>query len=315
MTLTDLLVEAFDAVDLFAGPGGWSEGLRRLGLRDLGIELDAAACATRYAAGHWSWQADVASIDPRLFRGMRGLIASPPCPKFSATGDGEGIAHLPALCEAVHAGDWSARPSDDPMIWLALEVGRWAEAIEPEWIALEQVPEALPLWRAFEAWLQARGYSTWSGELCAADYGVPQTRRRAILMASRSVRVSPPKPTHHDSTTPDLFGELLPWVSMSSALGWLPSTSVDTNRDQRPDGTRQQVSARRPAPTLTAKSGGQWHVVEGDHHRMLTVPELLVIQSFEADHPVEGGRTSACAQVGNAVPPRLAAPIVEVLAA
>ncbi|MFI0225081.1 hypothetical protein [Streptomyces lydicus] len=43
---------ALSVLDLFAGPGGWSEGLRALGLRDVGIEIDPAACATRTAALH-----------------------------------------------------------------------------------------------------------------------------------------------------------------------------------------------------------------------------------------------------------------------
>lgn len=46
-------------VDLFAGPGGWDEAAATLGLRPLGIELDAAACATRAAAGHLTVRADV----------------------------------------------------------------------------------------------------------------------------------------------------------------------------------------------------------------------------------------------------------------
>lgn len=47
-------------VDLFAGPGGWSEGLRSVGLEDVGIEWDDAACRTRAAAGHPTIRADVA---------------------------------------------------------------------------------------------------------------------------------------------------------------------------------------------------------------------------------------------------------------
>lgn len=45
-------------VDLFAGPGGWDEGLRLLGVQDVvvGLELDSAACATAEAAGHLRYQ-------------------------------------------------------------------------------------------------------------------------------------------------------------------------------------------------------------------------------------------------------------------
>jgi DNA (cytosine-5)-methyltransferase 1 len=51
-------------LDLFAGPGGWDEGIRDLGICPLGIEWDAAACATARAAGHRRLQADVAALDP-----------------------------------------------------------------------------------------------------------------------------------------------------------------------------------------------------------------------------------------------------------
>lgn len=52
------------AIDLFAGPGGWDVAAADLGFRPLGIELDADACATRDAAGHRTLQADVAALSP-----------------------------------------------------------------------------------------------------------------------------------------------------------------------------------------------------------------------------------------------------------
>ncbi|MCY0963541.1 DNA cytosine methyltransferase, partial [Streptomyces sp. H27-H5] len=71
-------------LDLFAGPGGWSEGLRALGLRDIGIEIDASSCATRAAAGHTTIRADVAAYPTAPLHGkVTGLIASPPCQTFS----------------------------------------------------------------------------------------------------------------------------------------------------------------------------------------------------------------------------------------
>jgi predicted RNA methylase len=67
--------------DLFAGPGGWDEGLRLAGRTDVvGYEVDADACATARAAGHERVRADVYGLDPRRFAGeTSGLIASPPC--------------------------------------------------------------------------------------------------------------------------------------------------------------------------------------------------------------------------------------------
>ena len=60
----------------------------------------------------------------------------------------------------------------------------------------------------------------WAGVLNAADYGVPQTRKRAFCLAHRTRTVHAPEATHDRDPQPSLFGELAPWVSMASALGW-----------------------------------------------------------------------------------------------
>jgi len=246
LTVAMLTAWPFDAIDPFAGPGGWSEGLRALGLRDLGIELDAAACATRYANGHASWHADVEQVDPSAFAGVAGLIASPPCPDWSAAGSRLG--------------------RDGASGYLVDVVPRWVEQMRPEWIACEQVPGALPVWREHAHRYRELGYSTWCGVLNAADFGVPQTRRRAILMASRVRSVGPPPPTHSRTPGGSMFDELLPWVSMADALGWGADGSVDRRTNSKGPGWRHgggmvptaKVGTDRPAPTLTTKAGGQW---------------------------------------------------------
>jgi hypothetical protein len=55
-------------VDLFRRPGGWSEGLRLLGLTDIGLEWDTAACRTAHAAGHLVIQTDVSAVPDRPVR-------------------------------------------------------------------------------------------------------------------------------------------------------------------------------------------------------------------------------------------------------
>jgi DNA (cytosine-5)-methyltransferase 1 len=108
---------------------------------------------------------------------------------------------------------------------LTLEPLRWALALRPLWVAFEQVPDVLPLWRVFAEHLKAAGYGCWTGTLHAEQYGVPQTRERAFLLARLGEVPSPP-PASHQKYHPkrgrqdDLFGELLPWVSMADALGW-----------------------------------------------------------------------------------------------
>lgn len=227
-------------LDLFAGPGGWSEGLRALGLSDVGIEWDAAACATRAAAGHRTIRADVARYPTQPFTGkVTGLIASPPCPTFSVAGKGQGtddFPHLHSFAAAFsHLGwfdPWDHHEWSDPRTPLVLEPLRWVEAVDPTWVALEQVPAVLPLWEQYAAIWRSQGYSTWAGVLNAADYGVPQTRKRAFCLAHRDHPVGPPHVTHCPGGSDTLWGELKPWVSMADALGWgmtgRPMTTVTT---------------------------------------------------------------------------------------
>lgn len=240
------------AVDLFGGPGGWEVYVADLGLVTVGIERDASACRTRAAAGLLTIRADVARYDPARFAGFDGVIGSPPCPTFSSAGKGAGTRVLHVLdvllretfaglhtiarrtremarllraerlattkVTKVEASEWAWRQAR--MSALVVQPLRWALIIRPRWIALEQVPAVLPLWRTYAELLREAGYSVWCGVLNAADYGVPQTRKRAILTASLDRAVTVPEPTHAQKPTLSLFGEPLPWVSMADALGW-----------------------------------------------------------------------------------------------
>src|SRR5690606_27892739 len=90
---------------------------------------------------------------------------------------------------------------DDPRTALVLEPLRWAlEAIDLgrpyKWLAFEQVPTVRPVWEIFAELLRAEGYSVEVGNLQAEQYGVPQTRKRAILVARFGEPVALPEPTH-----------------------------------------------------------------------------------------------------------------------
>lgn len=355
-------------VELFGGPGGWSEGLRALGLTDIALEWDAAACATRAAAGHPTIRADVATYPPQRFRGAEGLIASPPCPDWSQAGNGLG--------------------RDGPTGHLTDLVPRWVELVHPRWIACEQVPPALPVWYEHATRYRALGYRTWAGILNAANFGVPQTRRRAFLLASLGGPAAPPAPTHDRYGTLSLFTPLKQWVAMAEALGW--HGALNTGLDWKRGGDRddaQTIPCTKPAPGLTAKSGGQWHLAggkralpddrarrrpitdsattlafghdvaawaferpattiagdprcwppghkvnaddrarlgpdeadvrysdrAGSHAIRLTIRDALILQSFRPDYPVQGTKTDQFRQIGDAVPPLLAAHIIAAL--
>ncbi|WP_327352873.1 DNA cytosine methyltransferase [Streptomyces sp. NBC_01304] len=221
-------------LDLFAGPGGWSHALAVLGVRDIGLEWDDWACKTRAAQGQLTIRTDVAMYPVRPFLGKTGgLIASPPCQAWSMAGKRLGLLDQPLVHQAV-ADLATGRDTREQLLaacrdersLLAAEPMRYLHALhqqgQPEWVAMEEVPDVLPLWRQYAAILRSWGYSVWTGILNAADYGVPQTRRRAILLASRTRTAEPPPPTHAKTAEPEsLFGPgRTQWVSMADALGW-----------------------------------------------------------------------------------------------
>lgn len=219
-------------LDLFAGPGGWDVHDAELGLVTDGVELDTAARATRDAAGLRTVHDDVTTYYLPENHGYTGLKASPVCTSFSAAGHGRGREQLDTVLEQLEHTYLTSYVNHtcflDEHTSLILEPMRLiADAChfgEPfRWIVMEQVPYALPVWEAYAGYLRELGYSAVCGALQAEQYGVPQTRRRAVLLASLDRTVSLPEPTHskyHNRTPERLDAGVLPWVSMGQALGW-----------------------------------------------------------------------------------------------
>jgi DNA (cytosine-5)-methyltransferase 1 len=252
-------------LDLFAGAGGWAEGLRMLGLTALGIETDEWACATSVAAGHGVLRADVATLDPQEFSPVWGMVGSPPCQAYSTAGKGLGRQDKPLVIACAHelaAGHDSRaarlKQSADPRSLLTVEPLRYALVLKPRWIA-QQVPAVLELWTIFAGLLSVHGYHTAAGILSAERYGVPQTRKRAFLIASLDGPVELPAATHRSyqprrEDTPEEELGLLPWVSMAEALGWgmttRPAMTVVAGNKHGGSGSVAGMVRRRRA--------GQW---------------------------------------------------------
>ena len=317
-------MHAIEIVDLFAGPGGLDVAANWLGIPVIGIELDENACATRRAAGLQTIHADVTDFKPTDFPNSTVLAGGPPCQKYTVAGSGAGrrdLEEVRRITKRMAVGDDVtsdlAKLADEGLV---LEPLAWAlaayNAERPyEAIVLEQVPAVLPIWAAVGEALEARGYSVKHGVLRTEQFGVPQTRRRAILIARLNGEAMLPVATHRpyrkgvprDSGNPNL----LPWVRMGDVLE-LPKpfevvSNYGTGGDPKARGRR---TSDQPAATVTGKvSRNRVLLPDGTVHRF-SDSEAGRLQTFPADYPWSA--RDRAQQIGNAVPPRLA---VHVLAA
>ena len=291
----------------FAGIG-WSEALPS-GSDEIGLELNAAACLTRKEAGHRTVRCDVTQYPTWPFKGRTtGKIDSPPCPGFNKSGKKLGLLDLPLVHQAIEdlsrgkdtRTSIGAACRDERSI-LTAEPMRWHYDLMPEWICMEQVPSVLPVWEQYAEILRRWGYSAQAGVLDAADHGVGQTRRRAVLAASRTRDVQLPAPTHGGLGQP-------PLVSMADVIGWgytqRPAPSVTGGgtytggAEPFGNGTRQAM--KRHIGT------DAWREREGVHHLRPTIAECAALQGFRPGLEFQGRMGEQHLIVGNAVPPLLA---------
>lgn len=278
----------------------------------MGIEHDMAACRTATAAGHQRVRADVATFPlDRLVGKVDGVVKSPPCQGFSRGGIGRGLLDLEAVKARITAFTEGRRPGEhawsDPRSLLTAEPMRYVVALRPRWVVLEQAPAVLPLWEHTAGELGRLGYETWTGILAAEQFGVPQTRKRAFLMARRDGRrVCPPPPTHQAYRRGPQESSLLdfpPPVTMFEAVGWglrdRPAWTV-TGGGTATGGAEVFGNARCRARLGRAPDG----------RRQPSVRDAAMLQSFRPGYPWQGTESQQYQEIGNAVPPLLAAAVL-----
>ena len=297
----------------FAGIG-WSEtGL----LNEVGLELDAAACRTRIDAGHTTIRCDVTQYPTWMFKGRDiDKIDSPPCPGFNKSGKKLGLLDLPLVHQAIEdlsrgkdtRAAIGAACLDERSI-LTAEPMRWHYDLQPRWIAMEQVPSVLVVWQQYAEILRGWGYSAVAGVLDAADYGLGQTRKRAVLIASRVREVALPAPTHGGLGQP-------PHTAMADVIGWgytqRPAPSVTGGgtytggAEPFGNGTRQAMKRHIGTPL--------WRDRVGVGHLRPTIAECAALQGFRPGLKFHGRLGQQYLTVGNAVPVPLADAVIRAAA-
>lgn len=339
------------ALDLFAGTG-WGVACKQLGIDEMGVELMPEAVATREAAGmrnifHDAWEGIIRPWPLKYDM----LIASPPCQTFSMAGNGKGRAVMHDIMQAIDdrlyldpEGLQKFGETHDPRTALVLVPLAYIARDLPTFVALEQVPSVMPIWGAYALVMKLLGYSVKTELLHAEQYGVPQTRTRAVLVARRDgVEVQMPTPTHSRfyARQPERLDDgVLPWVSMAQALGWgmseRPSPTITGGGTETGGAepiaklarytSRPDWVFRRPATTIVADprlgGPGRSEFVKGGVSRQdrpgsmrLEAREAALLQSYPADFPFQGGKGKQFLQIGNAVPPLLGKAILSALTA
>jgi len=316
-------------VDLFCGCGGLSTGLLDAGIDvRLGVDLDEPSIVTfdlnHAGRGSASWQGDIREIDgTQLVEGAAApvdlLVGGPPCQPFSIAGKRRGLAD--------RRGD------------LVFEFVRLLEETSASAYIFENVPNLASVGngKALGDLLKAirrLGYTVQAETLLAADYGVPQMRKRLFVVGARDKRkVAMPPPTHGAADRARELG-LDPHVTAHAALDDLPDVAdgrAEGVANHEPTfhseamlaafaslapGTREprsrhdRLHPERPGYTLRAGTGNfsPLRPVHYRYNRVLSVRECARLQSFLDDFhwPDEQARLQQYRQVGNAVPPLLA---------
>ena len=318
------------AIDLFCGAGGMSTGFEMAGFEVLlGIEQTEVFGKT-FSLNHSSAElicGDIREVSIETIneiikgRHISVICGGPPCQGFSGAG---------------------RRDRNDPRNSLFMDFVRIVDGVRQDYFVMENVPGILNMKTArgemvttiIESEFRKIGYRVECRKLLAADFGVPQQRRRVIFIGTADDHpLDYPEPTHAEEAYKTLWGTVERWVGAGSVL--LPKNKVPKNyfhSQKSIDGFIRRkennlkkgkgfgwqiIDPDKPCYTITSrywKDGSDALVKYSDTEiRYLTEKEAAAIQTFPPDYEFCGSKKDVFTQIGNAVPCLLAKAIAVTL--
>jgi len=272
-----------EVVDLFCGVGALSHGLKLAGLNIIaGYDVDAR-CKYAFEKNNRAkfHSRDVSKLTAKEIQGH-------------FTGNGPSILAGCAPCQPFST--YKHRYEEDPKWNLVTKFAELAVEVKPDFVTMENVPALLKykdgsVFKEFSNLLSQAGYEiSWSIAKCE-QYGVPQKRRRLVVLASKSKKIYPLVPSHNVT------------LSVRDAIGGLrklDAGQTDTSDPLHSSSSLTEINLRR---IRASKPGGTWRdwpeALRADCHRKpsgKTYPSVYARMSWDSPSPT---MTTQCYGYGN----------------
>lgn len=321
------------AIDLFSGAGGLTQGLKQAGFDVIGAVESHSTYAESYAFNHPTTNLkimDITQLKPEeyvkelgLKPGELDLLAGcPPCQGYSTI------------------GTRNRGKRDDPRNELVYEVLRFAIAFQPKTIMMENVPalDKDARLQKLVTELEDIGYKVDHKVLKMSHYGVPQARRRMIMLASRigDIEVLKQELDMSEMATVRDAISFLPVVGTSGdplhditekrsekikkLISMVPKdggSRTDLGEEyqlechKKTNGFRDvygRMAWNKPSPTITGgcNSPSKGRFLHPEENRCITLREAALLQTFPRDYrfSFKSGKQGVAMMIGNALPPK-----------